>query len=104
MTAATAYQWRTIVTGSVSGLYYVHFDGEIIAVSSGDVMAIRELWLKMQGLPEDEIAEMCNPKKYPGSIEEELSNLQAAQELRQKSLTSEELKTFAQTHSPPADW
>jgi hypothetical protein len=104
MTAATAYKWAPTVTGAVSSLYYVQVDGEIVVVASGNAMALRELWLKMQGIPDDEIAVMCNPREYPGCVADELSNLHAAQALRQNDLTTEELAAFAQKHSPPADW
>jgi hypothetical protein len=82
----------------------LHVDGKILAIPSSDPMAIRAAWMRIQGLPEDEILEMCDPDTYPGTVAEELENLRAAQELRQSSLTGEELDDLAQRHPPPADW
>src|SRR6266404_5493018 len=67
-------------------------DGASVAVRSGDPMAIRAIWMRMQGLSEDEISEMCDPAVYPGNVADELENLRAAQELRQSHLTSEDLE------------
>jgi putative addiction module CopG family antidote len=70
----------------------------------GDAMAIRAEWMKLVGIPDDEVAELCNPQLYPGNVAEELQNLEAAKSRRQQSLTSEQLDELARTHRPPADW
>jgi hypothetical protein len=79
-------------------------DGERVAIRSGDPMAIRATWMRMQGLAEDEISEMCDPAVYPGNVADELENLRAAHELRRSDLTSDDLEAMSQKHRPPADW
>ena len=82
----------------------LHVDGKILAIPSADPMAIRAAWMRMQGLPEDEISEMCDADTYPGTVAGELENLRAVQDLRQSSLTGKELDDLAQRHPPPANW
>ena len=75
-----------------------------MAVQSGDPMAIRAIWMRMRGLSEDEISEMCDAAIYPGNFADELENLRATHELRRSDLTSDDLEAMAQKHRPPADW
>ncbi len=66
-----------------------------------DAMAIRVQWLRLQGVPEDEIAEQCDPALYPADLAEELANLRAIQRIRQRNLSDEDLEAWASLHKPP---
>jgi hypothetical protein len=46
-------------------------------------MKLRAEWLRAQGLPEEEIADLCDPEKHPGDMLEEEENLRAAQTITQ---------------------
>jgi hypothetical protein len=46
-------------------------------------MKLRAAWMLAKGLSEEEIAEYCDPEKYPTGLREEEENLRASETLRQ---------------------
>ena len=51
---------------------------------SEKAMIIREQWMRIMGLSEDEIRERCDPIKYPGTISEEQAELDAMIALKKR--------------------
>jgi len=46
-------------------------------------MEARARWMREMGLSEDEIRALCDPRKYPVQLEEELQNLKSVDKIRQ---------------------
>src|SRR5438045_2799966 len=52
-------------------------------VDLSDPLSVRAAWMRLQGNSEEEIAEYCDPDRYPAELPTELENLHAARQLRQ---------------------
>jgi hypothetical protein len=76
----------------------------MLVASTRTPYEIRAEALRLQGLPEDEIAELCDPQSYPADLEEELANLEAAKRLQASSLTERQLADLARRFPAPSDW
>jgi hypothetical protein len=46
-------------------------------------MEARARWMREMGLTEDEVHALCDPRKYPVELEEELQNLKSVDKIRQ---------------------
>lgn len=48
-------------------------------------MAVRVAWMRLMGMPEDEIAECCDPQLYPANLAEELKELEAMKRIKSRN-------------------
>ena len=59
--------------------------------ASGSAVAVREQWMRLMGMAEEEIRESCEPCNGPFDLDEELKELAAAREFASSRLSYEEL-------------
>lgn len=48
-----------------------------IASTQAQALAMRAKWMRRLGMSEEEIAEKCDPARYPADLQEEAENLRA---------------------------
>jgi hypothetical protein len=64
-----------------------------------DALRVREKWMRLMGLPEEEIAEWCRPDVQPApDLDEELRELAAAKRLPAMTPPREALLAWAKEH------
>jgi hypothetical protein len=52
---------------------------------SNTAMRVRAEWMQVMGIPEDEIAECCDPAQYDAELDDELAELAAAKRIQARN-------------------
>jgi hypothetical protein len=86
LTAATQPVLLTIAIGGSPIVWGIAHAAQIavawqvagqIASTQSQALAMRATWMRRLGMSEEEIAEKCDPARYPADLQEEAENLLA---------------------------